>query len=456
MINHATFLQNHVSAGKNNILYMNKLVRNSLFTNALLLTVAGIFCRVIGFFFRIYLSRTFGAENIGIYQLIGPIMALAYSLTVAGFQTAISKLVASNENGLFIFSIGCLCSLGLSCAISQYVYYNAHFLATEFLLEPRTESLLKVLSLSFPVSSIHGCINGYFYGKKNAGFPSLSQLIEQIFRVLSVYIMCSYLHRNSVPSISYAVTGMVIGEVAACTISLLYLWYSEHKAVYITSEKGISYSALVSGLFVLALPLSASRVIQNALQSIEAIALPNMLQEYGLDTASAFSHYGILTGMTLPLVLFPTAITGSIAVMLMPEVSQAQAHGQNKTIQNAFKKSIFFCFIMGFAFTAILFAFSKPISIYVFKEPLCAVYIRTLCFMCPFMYCNTTLSSIMHGLGKTISSFMITVITLTMRLILIYICVPKLGMQGYLFIMLISQILLFFMQMWILKKAIPE
>lgn len=435
---------------------MNKLVRNSLFTNAMLLTAAGILCRVIGFFFRIYLSRTFGAENIGIYQLIGPIMALAYSLTVSGFQTAISKLVASNENGLFIFSIGCLCSLGLSCVISQYVYQNSHFLATEFLLEARTEPLLKVLSLSFPVSSIHSCINGYFYGKKNAGFPALSQLIEQLFRVLSVYIMCSILYKsNSVPSLSYAVAGMVIGEVAACFISLFYLWYSEHNAIY-TSEKSPSYPALISGLFVLALPLSASRVVQNALQSIEAIALPNMLQEYGLDTASAFSHFGILTGMTLPLVLFPTAITSSIAVMLMPEISQAQAHGQNKTIQNAFKKSIFFCFIMGFAFTTILFAFSKPISIYIFKEPLCAVYIRTLCFMCPFMYCNTTLSSIMHGLGKTISSFMITVITLTMRLVLIYICVPKLGMQGYLFIMLMSQILLFCMQMRILKKAIPE
>ena len=71
-------------------------IRNSrILSGALLLTTAGMISRVIGFFYRIFLSRSFGAENIGIYQLISPVIALSYSLSVAGFQTAISRITAT-------------------------------------------------------------------------------------------------------------------------------------------------------------------------------------------------------------------------------------------------------------------------------------------------------------------------------------------------------------------------
>lgn len=433
---------------------------NTLITNTLLLAATGVLCRIIGFFFRIYMSRTFGAENIGIYQLISPIMALAYSLTVSGFQTAISKLVASEQilhrdSGCFIFSVGCLCVLGLSSLISYFVYTHAPFLATHFLLETRTTALLKVLSLSFPLSGIHGCINGYFYGKKNTAFPSITQLIEQSFRVFSVYILCSYFYQGTdFPPISYAVTGIVLGEAIACIVSLCYLGLHEAKEIPNLSDTRTSHSALVFQLFLLALPLSASRTTQNILQSLEAIALPERLRLYGLDNATALSHYGILTGMVLPLILFPTAITNSLSLTLMPEIAQAQALHQKKKIQSAFHKSITLCFLVGFSFTGLLFLFSVPISTFIFKEPLCTNYIRTICFMCPFLYCNATLSSIMHGLGKTVFSFLINVTTLILRLFLTYLYVPVLGMQGYLLILLISQILLFLLQLWVLNKTL--
>ena len=138
----------------------------------------------------------------------------------------------------------------------------------------------------------------------------------------------------------------------------------------------------------------------------------------------------------------------------MPEIAQAHALHQKRKIQSAFQKSITLCFLVGFSFTGLLFLFSAPISTFVFKEPLCKNYIRTICFMCPFLYCNATLSNIMHGLGKTIFSFFINVITLILRLFLTYQYVPLLGMQGYLIILLLSQILLFSLQLWILKKTL--
>ena len=62
----------------------NLSVKRTIFTGTLLLTSAGILSRFIGFFYKIFLSRVIGAEGLGIYQLVFPVMALCFSLTAAG------------------------------------------------------------------------------------------------------------------------------------------------------------------------------------------------------------------------------------------------------------------------------------------------------------------------------------------------------------------------------------
>ncbi len=171
----------------------HRIRESRILSGALLLTAAGMASRVVGFFYRIFLSRTFGAENIGIYQLISPVMALAYSVSVAGFQTAISRITATTcaaaslslapaagQKGGFtsagrlrsftVLAAGMLLSWGFSVCISCFVYLYADRIAVRFLLEERCTPLLKILALSFPVSAIHSCVNGYFYGRKSAAF----------------------------------------------------------------------------------------------------------------------------------------------------------------------------------------------------------------------------------------------------------------------------------------------
>ena len=283
--------------------YLSHRVKKSrILSGALLLTAAGMISRIIGFFYRIFLSRMFGAENIGIYQLISPVMALAYSISVVGFQTAISRITATagvsgnsagisaaknktdstpseNFRAYMVLAAGMLLSLFFSLLIACFVYFHCEEIAVRFLLEERCAPLLKILALSFPVSSIHSCVSGYFYGKKSAGFPAFSQLFEQLVRVGSVLFLCrAFLMENAgkTPDISLAVTGMVIGEISSAVLSLLYLWYCFKKAdkyalaakEFPVPAKVFSISALFPELFMMAIPLSAGRIIQNFLQSI--------------------------------------------------------------------------------------------------------------------------------------------------------------------------------------------
>lgn len=470
--------------------YLPRRIKKSrILSGALLLTAAGVISRVIGFFYRIFLSRTFGAENIGIYQLIAPVMALAYSISAAGFQTAISRITATagaediavsvngaaekykKSNGFAgtlrsynVLAAGMLLSLALSLAISFFVYRYSTEIAARFLLEERCAPLLKILALSFPVSSIHSCVSGYFYGKKSAGFPAFSQLFEQFVRVGSVLFLCSaYFDKNTgkTPDISLAVAGMVIGEISSAVLSLLYLWHCFRKTVRWASRetdsltaaaKIFSIPALFPELLLMAVPLSAGRVIQNFLQSVEAIAIPEKLRMFGLDTAAALSEYGILTGMSLPFILFPTALTGSIAVMLLPTVSEAQALRQDRTIARAVHRSVRYCLLLGFFCLGFFLLFGPAVGRFVFHHDKAGSYLQILGFMCPFLYMNSTLTSILHGLGKTIRSFFYGVASLLLRLAFVFVCIPAVGIKGYLWALLASQILLSALQLFALRR----
>ena len=77
---------------------MKHAKRHPLIFGTIILTATGLITRVIGFFYRIYLSRLFGEEGMGIYQLLSPALSLSFSLTAAGYQTAISKYVAAQKS----------------------------------------------------------------------------------------------------------------------------------------------------------------------------------------------------------------------------------------------------------------------------------------------------------------------------------------------------------------------
>ena len=69
--------------------------KKAFLTSTLLLTSTGLICRVLGFFYRIYLSRAIGAEGLGIYQMVHPLFGICFALCAGSLQTALSQYVAA-------------------------------------------------------------------------------------------------------------------------------------------------------------------------------------------------------------------------------------------------------------------------------------------------------------------------------------------------------------------------
>lgn len=429
-------------------------------TGTIILTLTGLISRLIGFFYRIYLSRLFGEEGMGVYQLLSPILALTFSVTAAGLQTAISKYVAGECQGkdsrsAFRFvSVGTLISLLLSALCTWVLIRFSEEIAADFLSEPRTASMLRILALSIPVGAVHSCINGYFYGIKKAGIPAATQLVEQLCRIACVagagYAAAA---RNTVPTINAAVVGLVVGEFFAMLVSLAAIFCRIRHMSKTDAVSSLSRLHAGALLLRLSLPLSLTRLVINLLQSVEAVFIPAMLHTYGYDTATALSVYGVLTGMALPLLFFPNALTGSISLMLLPVVSEADAAGKREVVQRAAEKTVYSCLLLGGICTLGFFLSGSLLGKLLFASELAGRFICSLSFLCPFLYLGTTLSSILHGLGRAGGVFLVNVSSLLLRLGFVFLLLPRYGINSYLIGMLTSQIYAALLLLLLIRRA---
>ena len=431
-------------------------LRNPFIAGTLILTVTGLVSRLVGFFYRIFLSRLFGEENIGIYQLIGPVISLVFSFSAAGIQNAVSRFAAgsgaaedspsdSRTERIRVLLVGLLFSLPSSCLCTAGVWCFSGFIAEQLLFEPRCAPLLRIASLSFPFSAVHSCINGYFYGLRKASVPAAAQLLEQLVRVGSVWlIFLSFLRDGRELSVAAAAAGMVIGEMASMlfTVTAGCLHFRIRlSSLRFFSFRGLRLSSLARRMLSFSAPLSLNRLCINLLQAMEAACIPAKLQVYGYSVSESLSVYGVLTGMALPLIFFPGTLTNSVSVLLMPAVSEADAKGNRRLIGRTVQKCTLFCLALGGACGFLFLCAGQWIGLFLFDSPLAGQLIVMLGCLCPFLYLNTTLTSILHGLGRTGYTFGLSMSSLLLRLLFVFHAIPVCGIKGYLTGMLLGQLL---------------
>lgn len=423
-------------------------LKNPVITGTLLLTAAGLASRILGFFYRIFLSRTMGTESLGLYQLTFPLLALCLTLTASGLQTALSRFVAQGHSVLRYFFWALCISVLLSVVTGFLIFTHSEWIAEVFLGDSRCSDILKIMSFSFVPAAVHACINGYYYGLKKAAVPSVSQLIEQLARVGGVYVIWLFVHTqgNKLTAV-HAMWGIVISEIFGMLYSFGAMYRSRRQAARASMEdvchgRTLSHSSfqVLRLLLAMAIPLTLNRVILNLCASVENMLIPRQLERFGMSAGEALSVYGILTGMTLSIIFFPNVLTNSLSVMLLPAVSGAKEKGHEQTICRTTKKAVLLGLLLGGISTFLFFFYGEMLGNKIFDTPLAGQFIRRLSGLCPFMYTAGLLSSILHGIGKAKTVLFINLMACLIRILFIVLLVPVCGMDAYLWSLLISQL----------------
>ena len=437
--------------------------KHTLIFGTLFLTGAGFLSRILGFFYRIFLSRTIGAEGLGIYQMIFPIYGICFSLCAGSIQTALSRLIASRpKRTKETFTVGLFIACSFSLLLAVLIRNGSDFIAIHILREPRCAPLLPTLALAIPFTALHACICGYYYGKEKVRIPAIAQLVEQCIRIAAVFLIADiWTSQERELTALIAVFGLAAGEAGSAMFALAVFLISSgnfpKSFAEPSSDSASMYGSFVESakpLLTMAAPLMANRLVMNLLQSLEAIMIPNRLESFGMTGSQALSIYGVLTGMAMPFILFPSAIVHSLAVILLPTIARQQADRNHLGILKNLTISFRSILAMGILCVGVFTVFGKELGNLVFHDSDAGTFITILAWLCPFLYLAAAMGSVLNGLGHTTLTFLHNIASLLLRLAFVFFGIPLFGIHAVLWGMLASEILLVLLHMYSLNRLV--
>ena len=314
-----------------------------------------------------------------------------------------------------------------------------------FLHEPSCVPCLRLAVLVLPFVGIKNCIHGYCLGIENSGVPAFSLCLEQISRVSSIFLLSVFMIEKMPVPAFLAVCGMAVGEIVSFFFTLIF-YFLHKKSADSLSKSTLSASKLsvFHELLSLGIPLTLNSFSVTLLQSVQSILIPMMLYRFYGNRYRSVEIYGILSGMALPFIMFPSTITNALSLMLLPKISAAKTHNDPSYLRRCAILPLIFCTFLGIGAFGGFFVFGPWIGNFFFHDPLCGKYLRSLSFLCPFLYCSSILSTILNGLGKTKDTLLHNSVSLVIQICFILFAIPLYGVNGYLWGLFLSCLFLCF------------
>ncbi|MFV9510924.1 stage V sporulation protein B [Tepidibacillus sp. LV47] len=408
---------------------------------AMILVVAGLVTRGLGTIYRIALSRVVGAEAIGLYQMAFPSLILLITIVTAGLPIAVSKMVAEAEakndvrQTQKILRISLTLVIIISIAISAIFYITIPLISQYILTDERVYLTLVMIVPIIPIISISSVLRGYFQGKHNMIPSATSTIIETIFRMIfGILLSVSLLSKGVEYASAGAMIGMVIGEIAG-NITLLVHYFMQKREKQHQIAKRLfpkQNEQLYTKMFRIAIPVTASQIIGSLAYFIEPSVVSHSLALAGVPTSIATAQYGQLTGMALLIINFPTVITYSLSVSLIPAVSEAAAKKNHFLIYKRLHQSLKTAYMIGLPASIFMFIMADPISQILFNSEQVGHFIRILAPFSIFLYLQRPLASTLQGLDYAKESMKNTIIGAFAKTIAILVLASRasLGIDG--------------------------
>lgn len=402
----------------------------------LLLTFSGLFGQVVGFFYRIALSRMIGAELMGLYQLIMPVYAVLSSLTAAGLTVAVSALSARygargdmaairrvRRSCLNIFFV-LLAPLGLvtvlfSDPISVYALGDA-----------RTRLGLCLLVPCLALTGIENLQKHSFFGIGRVAPPAFCEMAEQVIRALSVLgLLWAFLPQNGERTVGLIVLGMCLCEVfSACALTLLFRRY-----MGVRRGEGLGERGLRREIARIALPVGGTALLGNLMSSANAVLIPRLLVRGGATVSQAMSAFGVINGMTLPMLLMPSAFVGALGLVLVPKLAKAVALRQSEEAKERLGRVMEATSLLILPAMALLTVIGPSLGVFLFQDHRAGGYILPLAVGVALSCYQSVLGSALNGLGKQSAAAGNMLLSDGVQLAFTWFLVgdPRIGLGGY-------------------------
>lgn len=422
-------------------------MKNKFFKSTLILMIGALFTKLLGFIIRIIFTRTVGIDSINLFSLIMPTYSLLITLASLGLPLAISNLVAENKTGSkkILFSI-IPATLLINLLLIIIIFITAPFIAN--ILLNNKDAYYPIISIAFviPFVSLSSIIRGYFFGKQKMTPHTLSNIIEQLFRLLLIIIFLpKILQYGTILTVSVYILFNILSEIVSIVVFLIFA----PKNFTIKKSDLKPDIKVVKDIMSIAIPTTSSRIIGNIGYFFEPILLTFSLTLIGYTSKFVLNEYGIYNAYVLPLLTIPSFFVLALNTSLVPEISKNR--NNKKIIKKRLKQSLILSFIIGLISNILVFIFTKDLLNIIFDTTKGIEYIKFLAPFFVFLYLEGPLASTLQALNYAKYTMTVTIVTTIIKLLTLFIfSLMHIGLYG----LLISEIINIFLILYLNSKKI--
>lgn len=419
----------------------------------IILLTGGFFSKFLGFVLRIIITRQIGTEGIGLYSLVMPTFGLFITIATFSYPVAISKIISARgkSSKKAIFSIIPI-SIILNLFTLLIIFLISKPLANIFLKDQRLYIPLLSIGFTLPFIGLSSIIKGYYWGKQRMGIYILSNIVEQIVRIIVLILLIPKVIKVSlVLTISLIIIVNVLSETSSIIVMLLGL----PKGVKITKKDLRPSKEYIKDIMNICVPSTSSKIVGSISHFLEPIFLINVLSYVGYSNNYIVTEYGIVNGYSLALLLIPQFFTMSISTSLIPELSKSYSIGDIKNCKKRLFQITGLSLMIGAFSTGIIFAVPEYFLNLIYNTNLGANYIRVLAPFFLLYFINTPLASAMQALDMSKDEMQITLLTSFVKLFLLtLLAFLKIGMYSLIISTIITLIYSTYLHIKKVKKKL--
>lgn len=372
------------------------------------------------------------------------IYMFAVTVATSGINLAATKVISEEiekENTANIPRIVKRCflySLITGCFACIFLIIFTPHICKHWLMNKVSHIVLYTLAVSLPFVSLTSAVSGYFLAVRNVLRTSISQIAGQLIRIGIVFILVT----NIFPSnINNSALALVIGSTLSEIMSFIFLYITYLKDRKKHSKLHYTEKTLTKRILKISLPIAITSYIRSGLNTLKQIIIPIRLKLNGMSYERAIAEYGIICGMAIPIIMFPSVIVYSYSSLLVPEFSRFSVHSDKKIMANTIGKMFKITLYFSIAITGILMCFGKDLGNLLYNTPDVGWYIKIMAPLITLIYLDNVIDSILKGLGKQVSVMCCNILDLVISVSFIYYLLPIFGSVGYIIVMYISEIL---------------
>lgn len=427
--------------------------KNKFITSTLILMAGGAITRLLGFIIKIMYTRMIGEEGVSLYAIVMPTYSLLITLASLSLPIAISKMVAEQKykSSKIIFS-STFIIIFLNIILITVMLLSSQFIATTLLKNSNCYYLLIAMTLTLPFISISSILKGYFFGRQRMIPNTISNILEQLIKILLIILVLPLLIKGSV---FLAVIGLILFNIITEIVSITTFLFFTPKNFTIKKTDISPDKQTIKEVFSISLPTVSSRFIGNIGFFFEPIILTNILLFCGFSNDYILREYGAYNAYTIALLTMPSFFVGAVCSSIIPEISKYLGEKNHIMIKRRFWQSILFSFIIGLFFSTIIFFYRDSLLQTIYNTTLGSNYIKILAPFFVLFYLEAPLMSILQALGKSTTTMKITIVGEIIKLgTLTLFCFLKMGIYSLVYAEIINIIVVVALNIKKIRKYI--